>query len=544
MSRHLFLLSLLALLTSGMHVSRAAPEVAVQAFPYHPGFPRLEPHGQSTSPSVVDLNGDGSLDILVGDSGGCVWGWNQNGSLLPGFPWVTASGTCKAKRINSALAIGDLNGDGTLEVAAATRGMSNDSGQRGKVYLWNANGVLLPGWPKEMDWNTTYAGGISEVTGVVFANVAGDAQLEILAGTDNNSVNGTPSDPSLNVYAWFIDGSLLPGYPTWYRSAGIFAPIGAADLTRDNYAEVITGRDHAYLYAYTANGQQLPGWPVHTYVDPARTDYTKDLILGFTNNPPAMGDLDGDGIVEVVTAAKVSDPQQNHATIGSAVLVLEPNGQRRAGWTIAKLGGPPLHDAFFPYQAPALADLDGDGKSEIVVAMFDGVLRVYRENGNLLWTYNYAQGQKLFGSEPVIGDVTGDGRLDILFGTYSPDGSANASVRLMGLDANGVPLPGFPLSLTHEGSSQTPGVRSAPALADLDRDCDLEIVAASWAGTMYVWDLPAPYRADLLPWPTSRHNNQRTGSAGGFIAGAALQTAGTVHALYLPLVMNRSCAPP
>jgi hypothetical protein len=228
-------------------------------------------------------------------------------------------------------------------------------------------------------------------------------------------------------------------------------------------------------------------------------------------------------------------------------LVLQPDGQRKPGWQVAKLGSAPLYSEFHPTQAPALADLDGDGNLEIVVAMMDGVIRAYRADGSLMWQYNFAQGRRLFASEPVIGDVTGNGRLDILFGTFSPDNSDNAHARLVGLNASGQPLPGFPLTLGHEGKSDKQGLRAAPTLADVDGDCLVEIVGGSQASVLYVWDTPAAYNPSLMPWPTARHDFQRTGFVGTGIT-PALATANSVTLdldfdfyTYLPLIANQVC---
>jgi hypothetical protein len=551
MSRHhplfpIFLLILGTSLLITLPVQADSPPEAQQAYPYQVGFPRSGLASVSfASPSVVDLNHDGSWDILTADGNGCIWAWDYKGRALPGFPWKTLGSCSNAARINSPLAIGDIDNNGSLEVVAGTQGLSNLPGERGHVFIWRANGSFLPGWPKEMDWNAPYSGGNAEVYSVALANVSGNNQLEILAGTSNNSNGddnsslGTP----FNLYAWYANGSLLPGYPTWNKTPGIFGKIGAADLTGDGYAEVITGRDHSYLYVYNAQGKTLPGWPVRTWVDPDKDKWNVDPYLAFTNNAPAMGDLDRDGVVEIVMAGKVRSPQYNHEVVNSGVLVLEPNGQRRPGWKMAKLGGGPLAgESFPPSQAPALADLDNDGKLEIVVALFDGTIRAYRENGALMWQYDYAQGKVLYGSEPAIGDITGDGKLDIIFGTYSPDGSTHDAARLIGLDANGQLLPNFPLPLTYEGNSPKQGLRAGPTLADIDRDCDVEILAASQAGVLYVWDLPAFHNRNKIPWPTSRHDNLRTGS----VAGPLNSTISTQDAslnnhsykLYLPTVFK------
>lgn len=519
-----------------------------QAYPYQAGFPRADARSTIAfgSPTVVDINNDGQLNVLLPDGHGCVWAWDHTGQVLPNFPLKTAGSCQGTPRINGPLAVGDVDGDGRLEIAAGTRGAGTGQGQRGRIFVWNDDGSLLSGWPREMAWNMQFGSGQPEVMTVAMANITGDARLEVIAGTSNNSSNGgTPDDATHNLYAFHANGTALPGFPTKYRRAGIWGFVAAADLDGDGYAEIITGRDHAFIHAYNRQGNQLPNWPQESPVD---LNLPQGLFMEFTRDAPSIADLDGDGILDIVIAGKVRDPALNRLVTHSAVLVLQPNGQRKSGWHIAKLGGAPIASGDFPTQAPALADLNGDGKLEIVVAMLDGRIRAYQADGSLLWQYNFAQGAHLFASEPVIGDVTGNGRPDIIFGTYSPDGSANHLARLHGLDNAGAPLPNFPLPLTHEGNAQKQGLRAAPTLADLDNDCDVEILAASQATILYVWDLPAPYHAARMPWPTARHNFQRTGfvqstAVSGAVNGNILpynNQEGAEEQIFLPLIANQA----
>jgi hypothetical protein len=522
------------------HITR--PEITLaQSFPNQAGFPRFEPRNTITfgSPTVVDIDNDGELDILLPDGNGCVWAWDHTGAVLPNYPLETGGSCQGTPRISGPLAVGDVDGDGKLEIAAGTRGTGDNVGQRGRVFLWNHNGSLVSGWPKEMAWNTQYGSGLPEVMTVAMANIIGDARLEIVAGTSNNaSSGGTPDDPTHNLYAYQANGNVLSGFPTQHLRAGIWGFVGLADLDGNGYAEILAARDHRFISTYNNQGTQLTNWPIETRVDPV--NQPNGLFIEFTRDAPSVADIDNDGTVEIVIVGKVRNPSQSYNVTNSAILVLQPNGQREPGWAVAKLTGSPLYNDYHPTQSPALADLNGDGTLEIVVTLLDGTIRAYQVNGSLLWQYNFAQGHRLFASEPVIGDVSGDGQVDIVFGTYSPDGSDDNQARLHGLNASGQPLAGFPLTLGSEGGASKKGVRAAPTLADIDGDCDVEILVGSQGGVLYVWDLPAPYYPSLMPWPTARHDFQRT----GFVEALFNEVVPPSNAnfspgsLYLPLLAN------
>lgn len=475
-------------------------------YPLQSGFPVVAPGWvRYSSPAVADIDNDSKPELLIG-GGGSVGGWDIDGTALAGFPISTGD-----ERIIGQIAIADLDEDSDLEIAAGTR--TSVYGDRGRVFIWHHTGIPLDGWPQSVDWLGQYGTDISEVYSVVLADIDGDDDLEVLAGTTNGAPDywGAPGihediPETPNLYAWHVDGSFVAGdWPNGHRTAAIYGAIAAGDLTGDGKSEVITGRDHHYLHAYAGDGTSLPGWPITTYLNANVGDYSIDIRIGYTHSAPVLADLDGDGTTEYIVVGDVSGPGNISDISNSGILVLKSNGTRWPGWETAALGDGILWDEYVPQQAPAIADLDQDGRLEIVVATHDGWIRAYKTDQAVLWGFNYTQGDLLFASEPVIGDIDGDQAPEIVFGTYDPK-LGEGAVGLWALEADGIPVSGFPLAV---GS---PGIRAAPTLSDLDNDGDLEILAASWTGEIFVWDTPAPYSSAHLPWPTGRHDLRRSAS--------------------------------
>jgi len=145
----------------------------------------------------------------------------------------------------------------------------------------------------------------------------------------------------------------------------------------------------------------------------------------FGGGEAAIGDLNGDGVPEIVTK-----------TIEGRVVALSPDGA--VVWTSeaevfdplgVAAGGPdpPLEDmlrAWHVHLSPAaIHDLDGDGSPEVLMGM-----TVLEADGSLRFQ-DPLQGAELgievYGSvEPLAFDLDGDGRLEILFGhvTYNAEG--------------------------------------------------------------------------------------------------------------------------
>ncbi len=405
--------------------THATVQFAPSAWPKDTGAP------VNSSPVLGDLDGDGVLEIIVGSDNHKVYAWKPDGTLMPGWPVTTGDS------VRSSPALADLDGDGRLDVIVG----SFDN----KVYAWNFNGSLLPGWP-------VVTGSVIYSSPAV-GDIDGDQRPEVVVGSFDNKV-----------YAWNEDGTVVRGWP---KPTGLFvySSPALADLDRDGVAEVIIGTDNNRVFAWNGDGTDVEGWPTATeHVVPSS---------------PAVGDIDNDGTLEVVVGS------------WDKVFMWNSQGERKAGWPVTAEHQIP--------SSPALADLTNDGRLEIIVGCKNGKVYAWDINGQPVPGWPTVTDAEISGS-PVVGDLNGDGRLEVAIG------SKDSKVYIW--TADGRLLPGWP--------KYTDGkISSSPAIGDMDRNGSLELVIGSKDNSVYAWSIDSVGQgAPLLVWQNFRGNPSHSGLYG------------------------------
>ena len=144
--------------------------------------------------------------------------------------------------------------------------------------------------------------------------------------------------------------------------------------------------------------------------------------------------------------------------------------------------------------SPVVADINGDGKLEIVVATNNGHVLAVRRDGSILWqtdvgpVFGMSSGKQQIASSPAVADIDKDGKMEVVVGTGTIYASVCTKGGVIVLDHNGRVEPGWPF-ITKDyavGPSGCPDtVFATPALGDLDKDGDLEIVFGSFDKSVY-----------------------------------------------------------
>lgn len=334
----------------------------------------------------------------------------------------------------------------------------------------------------------------------VFADLNGDGAQELVVATDDGAVHALRPD-GRELPGWPTGTGIAPYWPTRSETAradGIPAPgravgIGGpavADLYGDGSPEVVVTDMDGGVSVFGADGSTR----ARMSTDPAfsrqgDTNPRNRLKPGIIGGA-AIGDLDGDGRPEIDVAAMdrhvyawrgdgtpvpgfpvlVADPAQVRAVdpVSQAVTFRDPASTLQGGELVA---------------TPTLADLNGDGRRDIVI----GAQEQYDENVAVF---------------PALGlsGTSGNTRLFAIssYGTANPTGTDRNPAH----PDDRAYLPGWPVRLPMFLTGVLPtigdGVATQAAVGDVDGDGAPEVVANSVSGQTMVFnaDGTTPY----LPW--------------------------------------------
>ena len=409
---------------------------------------------------------------LKWQKGGCYSSWCETG-------WYSSA------------AVADLDGDGRAEVIGSAYSIFVLDGATGGLEWQVASGH---------DRSEPGADSVGRTwPGIVVADVDADHDLEIVTAHSGGYVS-----------VYDRNGYFAPGWPQQPTGGLELRGLAVYDLDGDGTLEVIaTGAvyDQVNTWVYEHDGSLRPGWP--------QLANDSGYAYGIFNANAAVGDLDGDGVGELVVPSDVhyicayeANGQQipAHAMYAGKgwgkVGVWESLEVELRGWGTCDTndGRAERFRPNFAHTPAVIADVDGNGQAEVVVtgnvydcgygsypsqymgvyifnadrsrfnaSGFDWRIPPVDSGAPLSENYNQIENAQ---PNPVTVDLDGDGLLEILYASY--DGRLHA----------------FWLDKTEHGNwpyaVNDPGegfyrFASEPAVADLNDDGQAEVIFASWA---------------------------------------------------------------
>ncbi len=376
-----------------------------------PGFPSLEPgfpvaldHAPVSAPALVDLDGDGMLEIVYGDDAGRIQVRDRTGASLAGWPVDTGHPLS-----DGPVAVGALTLGGEPYVVAGTTD--------GYAVAYLADGTPAPGWPTLVNvddpvyvsigalggpfprtvvccaaYNLTYRDYRGEIPDGATPRIAlfrSHAHPAAIGDIDDDGVGEVVVCPSDLVAAYEMRGGSANFSRTLPADVSDAPTLGDLDLDGD--LEIVVPCSDGNVYVLEHDGSDHPGWPVTTVAGPPTSVAIAQILHGYE---PDLVWADRDWTVEgyYETGARLAGVWPWHTTTGftlgsapvldtindqySDAVIGDPAGLGWAWTNVAHLIPDwPKAVGGAVDVSPALGDVDLDGSLEAVF-LADGALAV------------------------------------------------------------------------------------------------------------------------------------------------------------------------
>jgi len=392
-----------------------------------------------TSFALGDLDGDGDVDILVGDS---FFG-------APGISVLKNNGdqtftapvyySLPINQVVGEVALSDFDSDGDLDAFATIRG---DFDQMLKIMVWRNNG------------NGTFSAPVEFVTGqgpagIVIADFTGDGKPDVItANYGGSSISILRHNGLIRNSAGFLA-------PVTFSTANHAEKIAAADVNGDGMLDVVvggqvgTGFDATLAVMINAGNGNFAAPVAYDAAPGARFDSTA----------VALADLDNDGDVDLIGGGDY----ENGSVDNGAVTIRRNNGNGTFG--SAEII---MFDNFVPMPKELTTGrINSDGFVDIVAAVPSGripegfVTVTSNGSGGFNTPVYYEASQQTF--DVAIADLDNDGDGDVI--TLA---NSSAAVTVHENPGDGA----FRVLPRYEVASLSDAVESA----DIDNDGDIDIV--------------------------------------------------------------------
>jgi large repetitive protein len=469
--------------------------------------------GSASTPTFVDIDGDGDLDAFIGEfSGGTLFFRNTGSPTNPLFAAATANPFGLADvGVNNSPTFVDIDGDGDLDAFIGER-FGNT------LFFRNTGSPTNPLFTAA----TTDPFGLADIgyfNAPTFVDIDGDGDLDALIGNGDGDTlffkNNKPPEITRARYD-LNTGSLVITGTSFLRLTGVNNDIDVSKLT-------ITGQGGATYTLTSANvditsatsftiilnpadkaviskivdkkGEQssggtiynlsaAAGWAVGAPVPAIVLDLTGNVISAIsdpvfetsTTNPFSLSDV---GTSSAPTFVDIDSDGDRDAFVGNSdgnlLFFKNTSTTGTPAFTTATINPFNLADVGNSSR-PTFVDIDGDSDLDAFVGSSTGDIVFFKNTGTITTpafataVVNYS-GLNDVGSyaTPTFADLDGDSDLDALIGTQ-----VGNLLFFKNIGTTGIPV--FATAVTNPFGLKNVGVYSTPTVVDVDGDGKLDVV--------------------------------------------------------------------